>query len=393
MSAASAGERFWWLLLVTGLALIPLLAPARADAQRAPADVAHVASDVALPDAPDDYGARSVGDVHWEYPRQASSIAADLQVVYAREWPRVTDELGVDVADGMTIRIGRNPEEMAALAPLEAPPPAYAVGVAYPARGLVLLTLTSPGTNERPDVEAVLVHELSHIALHRAVLGNPTPRWFTEGVAIYQARERSFERTQALFNGAVGGRLMSFERLSAGFPSRSNQVNLAYAQSADFVSWLRARPNGHEKFRSVIRRLRDGQSFQTSLERTYSASMTRLEIDWHDSLAERFKALPLLFGSGTLWVFAAFLILVAYARRKQKDKVKYDEWAEEERRALASAQALLAIDDGDFARAAEPSPTPPDDGKEVLYVRSPEPRGSDPPVPTVEHEGRSHTLH
>jgi len=355
--------------------------------------VAVVADDVQLPDAPDDYRRQVIGPVSWEYPRQASGVAETLQASYASEWPRVVAELGGEISDELIIRIGRNHGEMSALAPVNALPPAYASGVAYPHRGLILLTLTAPETNERPDVEAVLTHELSHIALHRAVDGNRIPRWFSEGVAIHQAREKSFERVQTLWGATVGGRLLTFSQLNGGFPSNPNRVSLAYAQSADFVDWLRGRPNGAAKLRDVIRRVRDGQSFQTALGRTYSASMTRLEIDWHDSLSERFQALPLLFGSGGLWVFAALLIVVAYVRRRRRDREKFAEWADEERVAVAKARALLAVRGSRVHAISGPSPTEPDEDREVLYVVPPEPRRRDSSVPTVEHDGRSHTLH
>ena len=70
-----------------------------------------------------------------------------------------------------------------------APPPAYAVGVAYPALGLVLLTLSAPDTWERPDLDRVFIHELAHVATHRAAGGNGVPRWLDEGIAIHVAGE------------------------------------------------------------------------------------------------------------------------------------------------------------------------------------------------------------
>ncbi len=403
--------RSWLHRILAGLAvLIASLAPLGPALAQAPPDVATYREEGpprALPVAPDDYAREQQGDVVWEYPRQASSVAEDLQAVYRAEWPRVVAELGVEVAPDVVIRIGRNPTEMAALAPVEAPPPAYASGVAYPYRGLILLTLAAPETWERPDVARVLVHELSHIALHRAVSGGTgpeeesgddatdatersVPRWFSEGVAIYQAREMSLERTRALWGGTVGGQLMSFDQLSAGFPDRPHQVNLAYAQSADFVRWLRDRDDGERKFREVISRLARGQSFDTSLSRTYSTNLTRLEIDWHADLGERFQAFPLLFGSGSLWVLAAILIVVAYVKRRRRDRAKHREWEAEEEAMRVSAQALLATataarDDGEPERQDEPI--------EVLYVIPPEPRVRDSQIPTVEHDGRSHTLH
>lgn len=395
MARRVAAVRPWsWLLAVLLLVLaLPVAAddddPAATDG--APGDVAEVtdALERALPDAPDGYQRERRGEVRWEFPEQATSVAHDLQEVFREEWPRVVQELGGDIDDDLVIRIGRNPEDMRALAPPEAPPPAYASGVAYPSRGLILLTLTAPETWERPNVSGVLVHELSHIALHRAVEGNPVPRWFSEGVAIHQAREQDLERMRALWGGTVGDRLLPLDRLSHAFPDNPHRVNLAYAQSADFVRWLRAREDGEAKFRQVIRRLRDGQSFETALERTYSVSMTSLEIEWHEDLNERFAALPLLFGSGGLWVLAALLIVVAYVRRKRKDREKFDEWEAEEQAALAAAQSLVAS----RATASGPSPSTPEADVEVLYVVPPEPRSRESGIPTIEHEGRSHTLH
>lgn len=151
----------------------------------------------ALPPLPAGYVTRDDQGVRWDLPEEARAgeIVDQLQDIVRVEWPRIERELGVDIEDDLVIRVARSPDEMRALAPADAPPPAYAVGVAYPASGLVLLTLSAPETWERPDLAHVIVHELSHVALHRAVGGRPVPRWLTEGVAIHQARERSFERT------------------------------------------------------------------------------------------------------------------------------------------------------------------------------------------------------
>ncbi|MGE0785284.1 MAG: hypothetical protein AB7S26_06335 [Sandaracinaceae bacterium] len=422
-SARRSGVLFALAILLGLLAF--LAGGPRAAAQEAPVDVGFapaVGPRRALDDAPADFAVERQGEVTWEYPRAAARAVGDLQDAYRETWPRLGAELGVTIREGLTIRIGRNVEQMRALAPSDAPPPDYAVGVAYPHRDLVVLTLTEPTTGERPDIEGVLAHELSHIALYRALetedgrsVEGGVPRWFAEGLAIYQAREASIERARALWGGTVGGRLLTLEQLSGSFPSRPNQVNLAYAQSADFVRWLRNREDGERKFREVIHRLREGQPFETALMRTFSTNLTRLEIDWHDDLASRYQAWPLLLGSGGLWVFGALLLVIAYIRRKRKDRIKLAQWEREEREAMeeriaaaASAQAL------DASRLAAPLVTAPirsrliaprsasadgalgvDEGEEaeVLYVVPPEPIQRDSQIPTVEHDGRSHTLH
>ncbi len=347
----------------------------------------------ALPPAPEGFVREHDGEVVWEVHRQAREVAHELRATYREAWPRLVRELGASVDDALLIRIGRDPEEMAALAPTGEPPPGYASGVAYPSRGLVLLTLAAPETWERPAMDEVLTHELSHIALARAVDGHPIPRWFSEGVAIHQAGEHNLERIRTLWSGSVSGRLLPMDELSGAFPSRPGRVNLAYAESADFVRWLLARDDGEARFREVVRRLGDGQSFETALRRTYSIRMQSLEIEWHDDLSERFQAWPLLFGSGGLWVIAAILIVIAYVRRKRRDRATLRQWEEEERAILAAAEVMQA-------RAV---PAVPDDEvvpdedldaeRAILYVIPPEPHQRDSGVPTIEHDGRSHTLH
>ena len=379
MPARSRSPLLVRIALVLLAAWLSLPLPAYADP---PTDVGTADETSVLPAAPEGYVREQRGEVTWEFHERARSVAEDLFEVHREQWPRVVDELGVAIEDDLVIRIGRNPEEMAALAPEGHPPPAYASGVAYPQRGLVLLTLSAPETWQRPDVDSVLVHELSHVALHRAVGGHPTPRWFSEGVAIHQAREHNLERVKTLWSGTVSGELIPLARLSAAFARQPHHVNLAYAQSADFVRWLLARDDGEARFREIVQRLGRGQPFETALERTYSIPLVNLEIEWHEALSERFQAWPLLFGSGGLWVLAALLIMVAYARRKHRDKKTLKQWEIQEAAEHAPPQIL---------GAASLAASLADD--DALVVMPPEPRMRDSGVPTIEHDGRSHTLH
>ena len=84
-------------------------------------------------------------------------------------------------------------------------------------------------------------------------------------------------------------------------------------------------------------------------------------------------------------VLAALLIVVAYFRRRYRDRVKVAQWEEEDRAALAAARIVSSSSALSTEQATEE--------REVLYVLPPEPRLRDSGVPTIEHEGRSHTLH
>lgn len=316
--------------------------PGVAAAQDAPPDVT-VVRGLEIPRAPEDFLEVRRGEVRWEMPARARSLVEPLFETWDQALPRLTRELGIEGAlPPVRIRIGVDPAQMQALAPRGAPPPAYAVGVAYPGLSLILLTLTAPETWQRPELREVLVHELSHIALHHA-LGEgaegeqAAPLWFVEGVAIYQARERSVERVQMLWEAAFRGGILELDALDARFPSRPHAVGLAYAESADFVAWL-LRRSGPEKLGEMLGRMRRGQRFETAVHQTWSTGIGSLEQAWRDDLSNRFGALPMFATGGLGWVLVGVLVVLAWRRRKDKSSAIERRWAEEDAR-----QAQLAL--------------------------------------------------
>ncbi len=364
-----------------------------------------------VPDAPEDFTREVAGTLTFEFPTIARQALREVIDSAATEWLRITRDLGIEPGGPILIRVGRDPDEMAALAPLEAPPPAYAVGVAYPAMDLVLLTLAAPETWERPEVRQVFAHELAHIAVHRAVtsserMGDPwsrsVPRWFDEGIAIHEAGERNIERVETLWQGTLSGTLIPLNRLDRSFPSHPHAVSLAYAQSADFVAWiLRRGDDGPDKLRQLLARVRSGSRFEDAVEVTFTATIGQLEDDWRAALGERYGIGPLLLGSGAAWAFIGILVVLAFRRRRQQKKVVLARWSEEERiederEALRQrARAILA----ERRAAADASATAPP-AEQVEGADDDERPPSDPPppratpeVPSIEWEGDRHTLH
>lgn len=333
-----------------------------------------------LPPPPPGYRMERKGKIFWVYPFEAESDARALMGTFDTAWPAIVEELGGDVDLGLSIRIGRNPSEMRALAPTGHPPPEYATGVAYPSLGVVLLTLTAPETWKRPNLDAVLTHELSHIALHRAVSGAALPRWFVEGLAIHQAGEHSLDRIRVLWQGALGNSLIPLSDLSRRFPSRPHEVNLAYAQSAHLVTYLQRGEEGPERFRRLLSYLREGTDFEQALRLSHFLSLRELESEWTGYVHQRFRALPLVLTGSTLWVFASLLLFVAYRSRRVRAKRLLAVWEAEEA-AYARAEETLG-----WRLAHHP-------GQFRIMVSGEPPQGREPGVPTVQHDGRNHTLH
>jgi hypothetical protein len=287
---------------------------------------------------------------------------------------RLAEDFGQPPIDRLTVRIARNPEQMAELAPPSAPPPPYAAGVAYPSVRLIILTLQAPQTWEAPDLAELLRHELTHLALSDAVASHHVPRWFDEGLAIHESDELPWARTKTLWDATLGKHLLPLAYLDQGFPGDTYQVNEAYAESADFVRFL-MRDADRARFGSLLQRVRAGVPFERTLEDAYGVDVRTLEYQWREELSHRFGIVPMLTGGGLLWVLMMGLAAAAWVKKRRRAKAKLAEWAREE----AEMDAKLAASRAELAGvgASLDDEVPP----------------RMPSIPVVEHDGRWHTLH
>jgi hypothetical protein len=329
---------------------------------------------------PPGYTTERDGNVRWTYPLSAADEVGALRAYQRLAWRRVVAELGVPVADTLDIRVALNPEQMQRLAPPKSALPGYADGIAFPKSGLVLLTLTAPETFFRPDMNRVLTHELSHVALERAVRGAAVPRWFTEGVAVHQAGESSLTRIETLWNATLRGRLLSLAELSQAFPNNHNQIDLAYAQSADFVGFMLDGRDERGHFQALLRELAKGRSFTEAVQSTYHVPLSYLEREWRAGLQRHFGRWPALFmGLTVVWVLGAALLGVAFVRTRLRDRATLRRWA---------------IEEAPILSAPPPPPQPAGATQSSVDEFFDNRRTqSDSGVPTVVHDGQHHTLH
>lgn len=341
---------------------------------------------------PAGYVAQADGPVRWTYPTAADDEVRALRNTQAETWRRIAGELGAVLDPALDIRVARNPEEMRALVGGNTPLPGYADGIAFPESGLVLLTLTDPDTFLRPDLHTVLAHELSHVALYRAVNGASIPRWFSEGVAVQQSEESGFGRFRTLWEGTVRGSVLGFDRLSRGFPAQRDEVDIAYAQSADFVGHMMASKEDRGQFRALLAALRAGQDFSAAVESAYHVPLSFMEREWRASLSQRFGRWPMLvMGLTSLWALGAVLVVIGYIRARARHRATLERWEAEERTAMASSALAIPVtslvDATTNAQPAGAVQSSLDDFFDSRHAKN------EPGVPTIVHDGQSYTLH
>ncbi len=397
-SSVALRDGGWWLL-VGGLGVWAVggtgvwAEPARQNpvdwARALPAEGTGIG---ALPPLPEGFRRRRLGPVRWAWPEVLDEEVAVLQSRLPEVWGRLNADLGVAEPMDLVVRVARSPEEMAALAPRGLSPPGYAVGVAYPAMGVILLSAVAPRVRERVDLATTLDHELSHVALHRAVGGHRLPRWFVEGVAIHQAREDSLARTRLLWQAVAFGRPLPLRAIAERVRGEAAEVSLAYAQAADLVRFLRRAPRDRERFVRLVSALRSGRSFEAALQDAYSMNLAALEAAWHRDATERFGWLPMVLGGGSFWGLASVLLVLAWWRRRRAARERLERWAREEEAEARQAEAATEVrpPSGDGGRLVVLVRQEPDLPFLVGSARTPE---RDPDVPTVRWDGEDHTLH
>ncbi len=320
---------------------------------------------------PDDYVSAISGPCRVAVPKHNKGLLQELLNVCEPTYDRVYRQLGLlrkgDVG-GVQVRVVGDPSEIASMAPQGAAPPSWAGAVAYPEARMVILSLRNRIGSPVKDLDIVLEHEISHLALREALGGADVPRWFSEGVAIQQSEKSSFRRYWLVWLAARGDSLLPLESINR-YPDHEGKVNLAYAQAADFVGFL-LRKEGWLGVRVAVRKRAGGVEFQDAFEYAFRDSVASLEDEWRAGLRSRWQWLPLLTGTGAVWGFIVALFLVAYAAAKRRKARRYAEMEEEEDR----LERLVTL------------------GNTETSLRSP--TANEPQVPTkIRVDDEIHTLH
>lgn len=314
-------------------------AQAAAHPHESPGDAPSAAS-LSLPAPPADFSEYDAGWITLSYHPSLTREVAPLKQSAQKVKDELTSLLGRRVLDRVYVRVGRTPSEMATLTPKGGGFPKYASGLAYSELGLVLLTAEPRYPGERLELLEVFRHELAHVALHDALGRDNVPRWFNEGWAVHASGEAQGARLQTLWTATLAKTLLPLADLTRRFPADANAASIAYAEAADLIRFL-LKDGQEPRFRDLLDRIAQGQSFDAALANAYSTDVATLESEWRADVARRYTFWPVLFGGSTLWMVAMGLFVWGYVKRKRRNATKLKRWEREE--ALEDARRELAM--------------------------------------------------
>lgn len=172
---------------------------------------------------------------------------------------------GVEIDQKVTVEIYPNPADFEVRTFGMPGNPGY-LGVCF---GPVF-TINSPATS-LANWEAVMYHEFCH-TITLTLTRNRMPRWLSEGISVYEERERNGAWGQMMTvdyrDRILGGRMQAISEMSAAFlqAETGEDTQFAYYQSYLVVDYL-FQTYGIEAMRAVLLALADGETMNEALDK------------------------------------------------------------------------------------------------------------------------------
>lgn len=348
------------VLLASGISLAGIGAAAApdpsdpGDARPRPSDVP-AASDDRTPDVSTEYFVESHDGFTVAYHPAARERVREVVPKLSPMRDELSRLLGVAVLEEVEIRVAAVPVELDRLSPPTGSAVALHGGFSFPDRRLVVVSLEgAEGAGE--DLEVALRHQLAHLAITEAAHGAAIPAWFDEGLASHFAGAHMVSRWTELEIATLSGDPPSLAELGRGDGSRARAIAADFSRFAETEGALPPLFDG----------VRRGLPFERALESAFGADASHIDRAWRRDGTVRYGVVPLT-------LLLASCVLLALLVRRQRRRAK-------ERTASSSRLVHHRSRARHFSRRRETKLRVP------VHV-------ADRDVPTVEHDGRYHTLH
>lgn len=241
--------------------------------------------------------------------------------------PALAERMGVPAGRHVDVYLAPTQEMFDEIQP--GTPPDWADGTAYARSGLIFLRSPHLRPGTATELATVLDHELVHVLLGSAFGPRPVPRWLQEGMAQYYAGEIGTDLPDKISAGLLGPGLLHIQDLAYGFPADPQRAHLAYAQSADFISWIAA-THGERSLRVLIAQLAAGEGIDPALRAATGTDVESMDTAWRARLTTSTMWLRAIAGSGILWFVAIVGLGVGWWRRRKRNRERMRRWEREE---------------------------------------------------------------
>jgi hypothetical protein len=156
----------------------------------------------------------------------------------------------------------------------------WVAGHTTPDQKVVMVSIQT-GVDQESEIQRQIPHELTHVLIYEKVGEEYTnlPRWLNEGLASTAEINPSPQYQEILTKASDSKSLIPLEDLCISFPQDSPNIQLSYAESYSFVSFLQKK-YGKEKIEELILSYSSNESCTEGIRNTFNTPLTELEADW-----------------------------------------------------------------------------------------------------------------
>ena len=206
--------------------------------------------------------------------------------------------------------------------------PDWSEGVASPSKNLVILK--SP--NIMPDhaeIGKIAIHELTHILLNKAVHGNPIPRWFNEGLAVYYSGEKAFASGSLISKALITKSIIDLNDIDDVLVFNRDKAQLAYQESYLAVVYL-FEQFGKDKVKEIISELGKGHTIDQALLNVIEMDLCDFENEWNQYIKKKYRWRFLVDFDNYLWIMMLALFLLGFLLMRLRNRRTIKRWEEED---------------------------------------------------------------
>ena len=207
----------------------------------------------------------------------------------------------------------------------------WAAGYAYPLSARIVIHNPTNAANRKISLEHLVKHEITHVVFGLYLGQNlqNVPRWFNEGVAMYEADQWNQSENWTMLTASLSHSLIPLYQLADVFPRDESSARVAYAESCSIVMFM-VKEYGRESLKECIRALAEGNGIDESMAIATGIDTGWLEKKWLEEIRSRYKWITFITSWVFLWGFITMLVLIAYWRRRIRNRHILQQWEEEE---------------------------------------------------------------
>ncbi|RMH38274.1 MAG: hypothetical protein D6690_00335 [Nitrospirae bacterium] len=207
--------------------------------------------------------------------------------------------------------------------------PQWAAAYALSSQNLIVLFPDRIGHYPYDSLEAVLIHEVTHILIDRVAGTRALPRWFDEGMVMVAARTLGLDDHARLIWAVIAGNPVSFAEVDALFLGDRASAHRGYILANAIVRFY-LQQFGARWPQYILTALAQDRLFPAAFAEASGRSLKAVETAFWTSQTSWTRWVPVMASSTTLWIGIILLVVWLLTRQRGRTRAIRQQWRKED---------------------------------------------------------------